>query len=285
MSVSRAVSPPARSLLNSFKFALAGGSVDVSGSVENAAGGGHVAMVATLAGIDAAQLAGLAGREAGQIAGRLDGGLTLDMTGDTVKSALKVGRGHIVFAVTEADVARDLIERISTDLRTLFRTQEDMVQLTCLLGIVDLRNGIGTIWPLRLRTVRRDHRRPGAGGFSGSASRPHIQSVAASTSFFALDVPVEISGEFRDLHVLPGADAAEAPDGNRPAARPAATLAAPGGAKRLPARSGVTWRSNESAITRTRCADWNRGRRATLSILISKMALARLKFVWRSGHR
>ena len=202
--------------LEQLKFAMAGGSVDVSGSVKNAADGGHVAMVATLAGIDAAQLAGFADGEAGQIAGRLDGGLTLDMTGDTVKSALKVGAGHIVLAVTEAHIARDLIERISTDLRTLFRTQEDMVQLTCLLGIVDLRNGLGRIWPLRLRTA--DGTIVGQGQVDFLAQRLDliIQSVAASTGFFALDVPVEISGEFSDLHVLPGVDAAKAPDGNDP---------------------------------------------------------------------
>jgi hypothetical protein len=31
-----------------------------------------------------------------------------------------------------------------------------------------------------------------------------------------LDVPVGISGEFRDLRVLPGVDAVEAPDGRDP---------------------------------------------------------------------
>ena len=202
--------------LEQLKFALAGGTVDVSGSVTNATGGGHVAMGATLSGVDAAQLSALAGGELGQLAGRLDGGLTLDMTGDTVMSALKLGRGHIVLAVTEAHVARDLIERISTDLRTLFRTQEDMVQLTCLLGIVDLRDGIGTIWPLRLRTSDGTIVGQGRVDFLAQRLDLTIQSVAASTSFFALDVPVGISGEFRDLHVLPGVGALEAPDGNDP---------------------------------------------------------------------
>ncbi len=202
--------------LEQLKFALAGGSVDISGSVEKAAGGGKLTMGATFSAVDAAQLSGLAGAEAGQITGRLDGGLTLAMTGDTVKSALKAGRGHIVLAVTEAHVARDLIERISTDLRTLFRTQEDMVQLTCLLGIVDLRNGIGQIWPLRLRTSDGTIVGQGEVDFLAQRLDLTIQSVAASTSFFALDVPVGISGELKDLHVLPGVDAVEAPDGRDP---------------------------------------------------------------------
>jgi len=202
--------------LEQLKFAFAGGSVDVSGSVENAAGGGQLTMGATFAAVDAAQLSGLAGGEAGQITGRLDGGLTLDMTGDTVKSALNAGRGHIVLAVTEAHVARDLIERISTDLRILFRTQEDMVELTCLLGIVDLRNGVGKIWPLRLRTSDGTIVGQGQVDFLAQRLDLTIQSVAASTNFFALDVPVGISGEFRDLHVLPGVDTVEAPDGNDP---------------------------------------------------------------------
>ena len=189
--------------LEQLKFAFAGGAVDASGSVENLAGGGHVVMRATLSGVDAAKLSGLAGAEAGQIAGRLDGGLTLDMTGDTVKFALKASRGHVVLAVTEADIARDLVERVSTDLRTLFRTREGMVQVTCLLGVVDLRNGIGTIWPLRLRTSDGTLVGHGQANFLSQRLDLTIQSVSASTGFFALDVPVSISGEFRNLQVQP----------------------------------------------------------------------------------
>jgi len=206
--------------LEQLKFAFAGGSLDASGSVENLAGGGHVVMRATLSGADAGKLSGLAGAEAGQIAGRLDGGLTLDMTGDTVKSALKASRGHVVLAVTEADIARDLIERISTDLRSLIRTREGMVQVTCLLGVVDLTNGIGTIWPLRLRTSDGTLVGHGQADFLSQRLDLIIQSVSASTGFFALDVPVSISGKFRDLQVQPatGLSAASlaAPDGGDP---------------------------------------------------------------------
>jgi AsmA family protein len=197
--------------LEQLKFAFAGGTLDASGSVENSAGGGHVVVGATLSGVDAGELSGLAGAEAGQLAGRLDGGLTLDMTGHTVKSALKASRGHMVLAVTEAHIARDLIERISTDLRTLFRTREGMVELTCLLGVVDLRNGIGTIWPLRLRTSDGTIVGQGQADFLSQRLDLTIQSVSASTGFFAMDVPVGISGKFEDLKVQPANGAIAAP--------------------------------------------------------------------------
>ena len=77
-----------------------------------------------------------------------------------MKSALKTSRGHVVLAVTEADVARDLIERVSTDLRTLFRTREGMVQVTCLLGVVDLQERHRHDLAAAAADLRRHPRRP-----------------------------------------------------------------------------------------------------------------------------
>ena len=107
---------------------------------------------AALSGVDVAQLSRWAGAPAGQIAGRLDGDLSLDMTGATLKSALGASRGHGVLAVARAQIARAVIEKISTDLRSFFRKREGTVPVSCLLGVVDLKNGIGTIWPLKMRT-------------------------------------------------------------------------------------------------------------------------------------
>jgi AsmA family protein len=202
--------------LEQLKFALAGGTLDASGSANNVAGVGHVAVRAALSGFDAGQLSRLAGAEAAQIAGRLDGGAALDMTGDTVKSALKASRGHVVLAVTQAHVARDLIEKASTDLRSLFRRREGVVKVTCLLGVVDLRNGIGTIWPLRLRTPDGTLDGHGHVDFLRQRLDLTIQSVSASTSFFAMDVPVSVSGDFRNLHVRPVIGPSAASTGNDP---------------------------------------------------------------------
>jgi AsmA family protein len=117
-------------------------------------------------------------------------------------------------------VARDLIEKASTDMRSLFRKREGVVRVTCLLGIADLRNGIGTIWPLRLRTSDGTLVGHGHVDFLRQRLELTIQSVSASTSFFAIDVPVRVSGDFRRLRVQPEIDSfaasSGAPTGNDP---------------------------------------------------------------------
>ena len=193
--------------LEQVKLALAGGTFNGSASVKNVRGGGHVVAQADLAGIDVAQLSRSAGASAGQIAGRLDGGLSLDMTGATLKSAVAASRGHAVLAVTQAQIARAVLEKISTDLRSFFRKQEGTVPVSCLLGVVDLKNAIGTIWPLKLRTPDATLVGYGRVDFLNQHLDLTIQSVAASTSFFAMDIPISISGDFRHLH----AQAADGP--------------------------------------------------------------------------
>jgi len=193
--------------LEQVKFGYAGGSFSGSASVKNAGSGGHVAAQAALSGIDLAQVARLAGAPAGQIAGRLDGALSLDMTGATLKSALSASRGHAVLGATKAQIARAVLEKISTDLRSFFRKQEGAVPVTCLLGVVDLKNGIGTIWPLKLRTPDATLVGYGRVDLPRQSLDLTVQSVAASTSFFAMDIPVSISGDFRNLQ----AQAADGP--------------------------------------------------------------------------
>ncbi len=185
------------------KFALAGGAVDASGSLKNLAAGGRLTARAQISNIDVGQLFRWAGDESGQITGRLDGGATVDMTGNSMAAALGANQGHALLAVNQGRIARDLIEKVSTDLRSIFRKQGGVVQATCLLGILDLHNGIAAIWPLRLRTADGTLVGHGQADFLRQRLDLTIQSVAASTSFFALDVPVRISGEFRNLQAGP----------------------------------------------------------------------------------
>jgi hypothetical protein len=111
------------------------------------------------------------------------------MTGTTLRSALEASRGHAVFSLTHAQVARAALEKVSTDPRSFFRKREGTVPVSCLLGIVDLKDGIGTIWPLKLRTPDATVVGYGRVDFSRERLDLTVQSVAASTSFFAMDIP------------------------------------------------------------------------------------------------
>jgi hypothetical protein len=100
-------------------------------------------------------------------------------------------------------IAREVIEMGSTDVRLLFRTPRGSTPITCLLGIVDMRGGRGELAPLRVRA--------GTGTIAGLASfdlNRHwvdlaVGSQSETTGFFALDVPVRISGSFADPTIRP----------------------------------------------------------------------------------
>ena len=202
-------------------FAFAGGAVDMSGSAHSAAAGSHVVADAALSRADAAQIAGMLGAEAGQIAGRINGRATLDMTGETVKDALKVSHGHAVLAMAEGRISRALLEKVATDLRSLFRKNETSAQISCLLGVIDLQDGLGTISPLRLQTPGTTVIGGGQVDFPRERLDMTIKSVSASTGVFALDIPLHVSGGFAHLIVVPtvGSSAAwlDAPARNDPA--------------------------------------------------------------------
>jgi uncharacterized protein involved in outer membrane biogenesis len=184
-------------------FAFAAGRVDASATARATGPAAHVTAQAKLVGADSGALARLGGIAAGQIAGRIDGGAELDMTGETLAAALRAGHGHAVLAMTQGQVARALLEQAATDLRALFRPGVGMARITCLLGVVDLRNGIGTIAPLWLRTPETTLIGGGSVDLLTQRLDLTIRSEAASTGIFALGMPLRISGPFSKLGVQP----------------------------------------------------------------------------------
>ena len=194
---------PGEIAVSNFSFAFAGGKVAASGKAQAAGAGSRVAASAALTGADAGAAARALDAEPGQIAGKLDGRLVLEMTGATLGDALKTSSGEAVLAMAEGRVARDLIERASTDLRSLFRTGEGWMPVTCLLGIVMLRNGTATIGPLRLRTPETTLVGFGWAELASKRLDLVIKPESGTTSLLALRLPLHVSGDFDRLHVAP----------------------------------------------------------------------------------
>ncbi|MQR98194.1 hypothetical protein GFJ39_03085, partial [Gluconobacter sp. AC10] len=109
-----------------------------------------------------------------------------------------MSRADLTAAVSmeKGEIAREIVEAASMDLRLLFRHARGVTPITCLLGVLQMNQGVGTVIPLRLRT--------GAGTIAAKANfdlnRRWLDLVFASrpfsTSFFALDVPIRVSGRF-----------------------------------------------------------------------------------------
>jgi AsmA family protein len=204
---------PGEIAVGELSFAFADGKVTATGSARTAGAGSRIAVNAALSGADAGAAASTLAVEPGQIAGKLEGRLILEMTGATLSEALKTSSGEAVLAMTGGRVARDLVERASTDLRTLFRTGEGWIPVSCLLGIATLRNGVATIAPLRLRTPETTLLGSGQIDLVTEKVDMVLKTEAGTTSLLALKLPLRITGDFHGLHVVPSFAAPDPPPG------------------------------------------------------------------------
>jgi uncharacterized protein involved in outer membrane biogenesis len=184
-------------------FALAGGGVTMSGTSQAAENSGRLSLDATLEGIDAAELAGMIGAAPGDVSGRFDGRATLGMAGRTVADALATSSGHAVIAMREGRIARAILEMAATDLRSLFRDREGSTRINCLLGVVDLENGVARVPHIELRTA--DATLNGSGSVNLLKERIDMTFMTApdSTGFFALDVPFRVHGSLESPSIDP----------------------------------------------------------------------------------
>lgn len=189
--------------ISQMSFSFAGGAVEASGSVRRGAPGSRVTANASISGAESSQIAKMLGAEAGQIAGKLTGRATLAMTGMTIDDALKASHAGAVLVMKDGRIAHALLEKLSADLRSLFRKDERLARISCLLGVIDMRDGRGVISQLRLQTPATILLGGGQVDFLRQRLDLTIKSVAATTSFFALDIPLRISGRFTQLSVEP----------------------------------------------------------------------------------
>src|SRR5262249_44754254 len=138
--------------LDSLDFALSGGRVAATGSAQPGTSGTHVSMRLALTGAEAGALAQLAGAPRGEIAGTIEAGAALDGTARTAGELLRESSGVAVMGMRQGRIARDLVEKASTDLKALFRNAEGTLPLACLLGVANLDHGIAKLAVLRFRT-------------------------------------------------------------------------------------------------------------------------------------
>jgi AsmA family protein len=189
--------------LEGLGFGLAGGSVDVAGTARTAGGKTALSARATVAAADLARLALILGAGAKTVGGRLDGGMTIEMTGATIWQALASSAGHAVLVATGGRIARDLIKKALTDLLSLFREAKGTIPVSCLLGIVELWRGIANIRSFTLRSAEGTLFGTGKIDLLRRRVDLLIRPDPGTTEFPALGLPLHISGDSKDLSVQP----------------------------------------------------------------------------------
>ena len=180
-----------------------GGTVEAQGRIDAVAGGGAVSAEVRVAALEVQALRALLDLGRLPVTGRMDGRAVVTATGETLNQALRVARGSAVVTMAGGAVSKQIVQLGSTDVRALFGTSSEMVGLSCLLGLVEVRSGIGTIGPVRIRSAEGTIDAHGTVDMARRRVDLTVASEPRTTGFLALDVPVRVSGPFTDLSFEP----------------------------------------------------------------------------------
>jgi uncharacterized protein involved in outer membrane biogenesis len=180
--------------VDSVKFALAGTTFEANGTAQSE---GEATRLHVNAGLPSGNLNTLLetfGAATKEIAGQISARIALDAIASKLGEVLTRGEGSAVFAMIDGKVSRDVVEKASADLRTLFRKGKGMSAVECLLGVATVKGGVAQVLPLILRTPEATLTGGGTIDLAKSTLDLTIRSDPKSTGFFALDLPIRISG-------------------------------------------------------------------------------------------
>jgi AsmA family protein len=158
---------------------------------------------ASASGVDLQLLRRQIGARDMPMAGRLDAQLAADSTGDTVDQAVRTAHVAAVVSMRGGSISRDLVEKASTDIRRFFRAPTGMTAVSCLLAVIEMRGGVGTVSPLRIRTANGTIAGQGQFDLNRQSIDLTVGSQSGTTSDFALDVPFRINGPVSHPSVRP----------------------------------------------------------------------------------
>ncbi len=194
---------PGKLSIEPLTMRLAGGTNRIDAVMENAKSATELRLDASLDGANVTQLSGLLGIGTVPLGGTIDARVHLVFTGNTLTEAGRRNRGAVILSMRGGSIERKVVEGASTDIRSLFRAPTGSDRIACLLGVLDLRDGIGRVAPLRIMTSTGTIAGTGTLDINNDTLDVTLGSESRSTGLFALDVPLRIFGPIRNPRVLP----------------------------------------------------------------------------------
>lgn len=196
---------PGRVAVEDLSLAYLGARVRAEGRVEaeRERGRGRIEAAVDVSGMDVQRLRRALGVGPVPLLGRVDGRFAADARGATLNASARAAHASAVLAMTGGSIAREVIEIASLDLGGLFRSSRGMSAISCLVAVMDLRSGVATVAPLRIRSEAGTVAGHGRFDLYRRTLDVVIGSEAATTGTFALDIPVRVRGPFDDPTVRP----------------------------------------------------------------------------------
>ena len=180
--------------LDRLRFPFAGATLNANGTAKQQSAATAVTLSADLLGANITDFLRTFDIDTNEIAGKIDARANLSGTGATIEDLLTQSNGEAVLAMREGKVSKNVLEKASTDLRTIFRKGEGMSRVDCLLGVAEIKNGIAAVSPLSLRSPDAKLIGGGTVDLRKRSLDLVIKSDPKSTGFFALDIPIHITG-------------------------------------------------------------------------------------------
>ncbi|WP_048836705.1 AsmA family protein [Acetobacter orleanensis] len=187
-----------------------GATLKASGKIEAAdKGAAHVGAAVNVSGVDIEKLRRALGFGPIPLRGRIDMQMRADATQKTLNAAVRSADVAAAVSMTGGSLEKKVIGLASADLAMLFNKPTGLTPVSCLLGVVSSRGGVGQALPLRIRT--------GSGTVAANArfdlNRKWFDltfgTQASTTGRFALDIPVRVSGSFSSPKVRPASWSAD----------------------------------------------------------------------------
>jgi len=201
---------PGEIAADELSLGFAGGRMSGDGALRAQGADGAATLQASYEKADVARLAKLAGLDDGLLSGGLDGRIAVAMAGPTFDKALAASEGHAVVAMTGGEISRSLLEKISLDLRALFRRNSQATEIQCFLVVADIRKGNARLMPLTLRTAEARLTGGGALDLASGQIDALLRSDPKTTGALALDLPLRVTGPLDRPSVSPRLDGAPA---------------------------------------------------------------------------
>ena len=193
---------PGRITVKTLSVGYLGGRLQATGQIQAADNAsGQVKADVSLAGADVQQLRQALGFGAVPLSGPIDAQILVTADGTTLNAAARQARVSAAVSMTSGGIARQVVRMASTDIRLLFSKPSGTSAITCMLGVLDMRAGIGTVLPLRLRT--QDGTIDGNAQFDLARSTFDLIFASQTASAFALDIPVRVFGSFARPTIRP----------------------------------------------------------------------------------
>ncbi len=192
---------PGTLAIDDFAFSIAGGMAKSKIAIADKDDKAVVDFDGSLTGVDADKAGVLLGWGPLPVDGPVNSHVIGRMIGADMTEARRTNRIFGVVAMDGGAIDRQVVGMAGTDIRLLFGADDGVRKLHCLLAVINLRDGKGTIGPVRIKSS--------AGTIAGNGSYDSVHDSidlvigAQSKSWFALDVPVRISGPINNFSVRP----------------------------------------------------------------------------------